>query len=297
MQNPKALMDKDDATALIGVPVAMLIGAGLAWAGAQHGWVLHNVPVMYLCVAAAFLVQWLVFIPSYLFKTERFYDFTGGVTYLSITLFVIALNPHSDLRSKLIASFICIWAIRLASYLFLRILRAGDDSRFANIRAKFWRFLLAWTLQGLWVTFSLAAGLAAMTSRPVAMDVFAYAGAAIWLAGFTIESLADSQKARFRRDPNNKGRFISSGLWSWSQHPNYFGEIVLWLGIAVMAFPVLRGWQYVTLVSPVLVTILLTRVSGIPLLRAAAEKKWGGQPDYELYKRRTAKLVLLPPRA
>jgi steroid 5-alpha reductase family enzyme len=129
------------------------------------------------------------------------------------------------------------------------------------------------------------------------MDVFAYAGATIWLVGFILESLADYQKSRFRSNPENKGKFISTGLWSWSRHPNYFGEIVLWLGIAVMAIPVLQGWQFATLVSPVFVTVLLTRISGIPLLEEAADAKWGGQAEYERYKHRTSKLLLLPPRA
>jgi steroid 5-alpha reductase family enzyme len=290
-------MNKNNLQALIAITLSFVIGAGLAWAGAQHGLVMNGYPVMYWCVAAAFAIQFVMFIPAFIFKTEKFYDLTGGLTYLSITLFAISVNPHSDLRSKLIATFICVWAIRLASFLFLRILRAGEDSRFARIKQQFLRFLMAWALQGLWVTFSLAAGLAAITSRPVAMDIFAYAGAALWLVGFSIESLADYQKGRFRANPKNKGRFITTGLWSRSRHPNYFGEIVLWLGIAVMAFPVLQGWQYVTLVSPVFVAILLTRISGIPLLEEAADKKWGGKADYEEYKRRTAKLLLLPPRA
>ena len=290
-------MNKDNLQAIIAITLSFVIGGFLAWTGAQHGLVMNGYPVMYWCVAAAFAIQFAVFIPAFLFKTEKFYDLTGGLTYLSITLFAISLNPHSDLRSKLIATFICVWAIRLASFLFIRVMRAGEDSRFARIKHRFLRFLMAWTLQGLWVTFSLAAGLTAMTSRPVAMDVFAYVGAAIWLVGFFIESLADYQKGRFRANPANKGKFISTGLWSWSRHPNYFGEIVLWLGIAVMAFPVLQGWQYVTLVSPVFVTILLTRISGIPLLEEAADKKWGGHTEYEDYKRRTSKLVLLPPKA
>lgn len=289
-------MNKDNLQALFAIAIALGIGAGLAWAGAQHGWVLRDYPVMYWCVAAAFVIQFIVFVPAYIFRTEKFYDLTGGLTYLSITLFAISLNPHSDLRSKLIATFICVWAIRLASFLFIRVMRAGEDSRFERIKHQFLRFLMAWTLQGLWVTFSLAAGLTAITSRPMAMDAFAYAGASIWLVGFLIEALADHQKNVFRRDAANKGRFISSGLWSWSRHPNYFGEIVLWFGIAVMAFPVLQGWQYATLVSPLFVTLLLTKISGIPLLEEAADKKWGGQADYEAYKKRTSSLVLLPPR-
>lgn len=288
-------MSKDNVQALIAIVLSLVIGALLAWAGAQHGLVMNGIPVMYACVAAAFMVQFIAFVPAYIFKTEKFYDLTGGLTYLAITLFAISLNPHSDLRSKLIASFICLWAIRLASFLFIRVLRSGEDSRFARIKKQFLRFLMAWALQGLWVSFSLAAGLAAITSRPVAMDAFAWVGAGIWLVGFILESVADFQKNQFRSKPENKGKFITSGLWAYSRHPNYLGEIVLWLGIAVMAFPVLQGWQYVTLVSPVFVTILLTKISGIPLLEEAADAKWGGQPDYEAYKRRTAVLLPWPP--
>ncbi len=290
-------MDKDDKIALVTVPVAVAIGAGFAWAGASVPvFSIGKFPVIYICIAAAFVIQWLAFVPAYLFKTEKFYDFTGSITYLSITLFAIKMNPHSDLRSRLIASFIAVWAIRLGFFLFSRILKAGEDSRFVNIRGKFLRFLMAWTLQGLWVTFSLAAGLTALTSLPVRMDVFGYAGAGLWCVGFLLEALADFQKSRFRREPSNRGRFISSGLWAWSRHPNYFGEIVLWTGIAVMAFPVLHGWQYATLVSPVFVTLLLTKISGIPLLEEAADKKWGGQKEYDDYKRRTSVLIPLPRR-
>lgn len=290
-------MSKDNLQALIAIILSLAIGAALAWSGAQHGLVMNGIPVMYVGVAAAFAIQCIAFVPAYIFKTEKFYDLTGGLTYLAITLFAISLNPHHDLRSKLIASFICLWAIRLASFLFIRILRAGEDSRFAQIKKRFLRFLMAWVLQGLWVSFSLAAGLSAITSRPVAMDAFAWVGSGIWLAGFTLESVADFQKSRFRSNPENKGKFIASGLWAYSRHPNYLGEIILWFGIAVMAFPVLQGWQYATLVSPVFVTILLTKISGIPLLEEAADAKWGGQPEYEAYKRQTPVLLPWPRRA
>ena len=99
------------------------------------------------------------------------------------------------------------------------------------------------------------------------------------------------QKRRFRADPANKGQFIHTGLWARSRHPNYFGEIVLWIGIAIITLPVLRGWHWVTLISPVFVTLLLTRVSGIPLLEKRADERWGGQEDYETYKVRTPVLI------
>jgi steroid 5-alpha reductase family enzyme len=107
--------------------------------------------------------------------------------------------------------------------------------------------------------------------------------------------VSDAQKNRFRADPANRGKFIQTGLWAWSRHPNYFGEIVLWIGVAIIALPVLRGWQYLTLISPVFVTLLLTRVSGVPMLERRADEKWGGQEDYEAYKARTPVLIPRPP--
>jgi steroid 5-alpha reductase family enzyme len=153
-------------------------------------------------------------------------------------------------------------------------------------------FAAIWTLQGLWVTLTLAAALAAITTTTrKGLDLWALLGFLVWAAGFALEATADAQKSRFRADPANKGKFIQSGLWSRSRHPNYFGEIVIWIGVAMIALPVLRGWQYVTLISPVFVTLLLTRVSGIPLLEKRADEKWGGQPDYEAYKERTPVLI------
>jgi len=96
---------------------------------------------------------------------------------------------------------------------------------------------------------------------------------------------------KFKMDESNNGKFISSGLWSLSRHPNYFGEIMIWLGVAIIAFPVLSGYQYFALSSPVFVYLLLTRASGIPILEKNADKKWGGQEAYEEYKRNTPVLI------
>lgn len=253
-------------------------------------------PLVYGFVIAAYVIQWIAFIPAYCLTTEKFYDLTGSFTYLSITITAIILSGHTDTRSILIAVFICTWAGRLGSFLAIRVHKAGEDSRFAEIKRKFWKFFMTWTLQGLWVTCTIGAGLTAILSDPVEMDGFAYAGAIIWFLGFDIEVVADAQKSAFRRDPENKDKFITSGLWSWSRHPNYFGEIVLWFGIAIMAIPTLKGAQYVTLISPFFVTLLLTMISGIPLLEESADKKWGGQPEYGSYKQRTSALIPFPPR-
>jgi steroid 5-alpha reductase family enzyme len=158
------------------------------------------------------------------------------------------------------------------------------------------QFLLAWTLQGLWVLLTAAAALAVITggvSKP--LGLVGAIGIAIWAAGLLIEIVADQQKSQFKKDPANKGKFIGTGLWAWSRHPNYFGEIVLWVGMAIVAIPVLQGWQWATLISPVFVYFLLTKVSGVPMLEDAADERWGGQDDYEDYKRRTPVLFLKPP--
>jgi steroid 5-alpha reductase family enzyme len=147
----------------------------------------------------------------------------------------------------------------------------------------------------LWVTFTVSAALAAITSSlRKELGLLALIGSLIWLFGFAFEVIADSQKNRFREDPANKGKYIQSGLWANSRHPNYFGEIVLWIGIAIIAIPVLQGWQWVTVISPLFVTILLTRISGIPMLEKRADEKWGGQEDYEAYKKQTPVLIPKP---
>jgi steroid 5-alpha reductase family enzyme len=147
------------------------------------------------------------------------------------------------------------------------------------------------------VSFTLAAALAAITStKRVELGGLALIGFFFWIFGFAIEIIAYRQKSAFNTKSQNKGKFISSGLWAWSRHPNYFGEIVLWIGIAIIALPALQGWQWVTLISPVFVTLLLTRISGINLLEARADEKWGGQSDYEAYKANTPILIPSPPK-
>ncbi len=278
---------------ILSIAVATMLGIGMALAGSWGGGVfVDSLPLFAFCVLLAFGINWLVFIPSFIFKTEKFFDLTGSFSYAAVILTAFWLSSEKDIRSIIILVLVLIWAMRLGSYLFQRILKDGKDKRFDQLKNNFFGFLMTWTLQGLWVTFTLAAALAAVAgANKLPLDVFAVVGIIIWLIGFSFEAIADWQKSVWRKDPKNKGRFIDVGLWSRSRHPNYFGEITLWFGMAIIAFPTLQSWQLLTLVSPLFVTLLITKISGLPMLEAYADKTWGKGKAYQKYKKNTPILI------
>jgi steroid 5-alpha reductase family enzyme len=285
-------MNKTERTSFIIFPVLIVVATLFALAGSQGGSALGGMPLFGLLIGLAILIQWLAFFPAYWQQTEKFYDITGSITYLLVVTLAMVFGPGMDARGLLLWALVAVWAVRLGSFLFRRIQKAGRDDRFDEIKPSFIRFLNAWTIQGLWVTFTMAAALVAITTTArKEMDLFALIGFLIWVFGFGLEVIADTQKSRFNADPANKGKFIRTGLWSRSRHPNYFGEIVLWIGVTVIALPLLQGWQWVALISPVFVTLLLTRISGVPLLEKKADQKWGGQAEYETYKKTTPVLI------
>lgn len=288
-------MNARSRQALLALPIILAIGVAIGWAGSQSGERAFGWPLFALCGVFSFGVNWLVFVPAYAYQTERYFDLTGSLTYLTLVGASLLLGPASP-RALLVGLLVSLWAIRLGRFLFQRITEDGSDGRFDALKPDFLRFLMTWTLQGLWVFLTLACGLAAMTTRSTEpLGWAAVLGTALWAIGFTIEAVADHQKRVFKKHPSNQGRFITTGLWAWSRHPNYFGEILLWIGIAVIALPALEGWQYATLVSPVFVYVLLTRISGIPLLEARARKRWGDDPRFQTYTSETPPLVPRPP--
>lgn len=210
-------MNKAERTALIALPVIILVGVGVAFAGSDNGFEAFGIPLFALGVGLAFVIQWLAFVPAFIWQSEKFYDLTGSLTYISVTTIIVLLSPEVDGRSLLLLALILIWAGRLGTFLFRRVQKAGKDGRFDEIKTSFWRFLMAWTLQGLWVTFTFAAALAAITSRTrEELGWVALIGFLVWLFGFAFEVIADNQKSRFREDPANEGKFIQSGLWARS---------------------------------------------------------------------------------
>ncbi len=290
-------MNEQTRRSVVGIAIAVVVGALVALAGSDGSATVGSIPVFALCGLLAFVINWIVFVPSNRAQTEHYYDLTGSITYLTVTAVALLLSDNLDARAVIVGVMVWIWALRLGTFLFRRVRRDGRDGRFDKIKTNPLRFFMAWTIQGLWVLLTLAAALAIITGDDrQSIGWWAGIGIAVWVAGFTIEVVADRQKSAFKTDPANEGRFITSGLWAWSRHPNYFGEIVLWTGIAIMALPVLSGWQWVTLISPVFVTLLLTRVSGIPMLEARAEKRWGDDPEFRSYTERTPVLVPRPPR-
>ncbi len=286
---------KGRALAFTVVGCSILVAMGVAWAGSRGGAAIGGAPVMIACAWLAFVVQWVAFVPAFLRQTERFYDLVGSLTYMAVMALAIFASRPTDLRSALLGVLVFAWALRLGTFLFRRVQVAGSDPRFDEIKPSASRFLVAWTLQGLWVFLTLSAALAAITtSTPTELGATDAVGLGVWAGGFAIEVIADRQKSRFKAE--RPGHFIDTGLWAWSRHPNYFGEIVLWIGIAVIASSTLRSWQWVTMVSPLFVIVLLTRVSGIPLLEQRADERWGADERYRRYKAKTPVLVPRPPR-
>ena len=256
-----------------------------------------GIELVFNAVFLAFAIQWIAFIPAYIFQTEKFYDLTGSLTYLLVIWYSLTLS--SDQFTNLnganivIVLLISLWAIRLGSFLFMRIHHDGEDKRFRSIKPSASQFFMTWTLQGLWVSLCSMCALTAISSNTgIVTNAFFYIGLALFILGFTIEVMADMEKSAFKANQENKDKFITTGLWARSRHPNYFGEIVLWTGIAVMSFSSLEGLQYLTLISPIFTYLLLVYVSGVRMLEARGDLKWGDKPEYQEYKKKTPVLFI-----
>ena len=256
---------------------------------------LTEISLVKSAVLFAFIIQWVLFVPAFLFKTEKFYDISGSFTYISIISYVYYqsyLLKGFNLGNLILVFFIGFWAVRLGSFLFLRIHKAGEDKRFRLIKRSPTQFFMTWTLQGMWVSLCSACALTAMASdQGLIINNWFYIGSFLFLFGLAIEIIADYQKTIFRKDDKNKDDFIKTGLWALSRHPNYLGEIILWLGVSVISFSSLSDWQYITLISPIFTYLLLVHISGVRILESNGKKKWGHLKNYNEYIDKTPMLL------
>ena len=239
-----------------------------------------------------FLIHLLIFLPSYFFQTEKFFDLTGTISYVSSVVFIFFKSNNIEsinLGSLVLSTFIIIWSLRLGTFLFLRIKKAGKDRRFNEIKKSFSWFFMTFSVSGMWVTICSICALTGIANG-IIFSSTTIIGIIIFIIGFTIEIIADSQKTKFRANDDNKDKFISSGLWKYSRHPNYLGEIILWLGISLISFSSLEGFQYITLISPIFTYLLLVNVSGINFLEKSGKKKWGHLESYKKYLKETPRL-------
>ena len=242
-----------------------------------------------------FVIQWIAYIPAFIFKTEKFYDLTGSLTYIaaiSFALYSTNTSQSLDLGSLIIGAAIIFWAVRLGSFLFMRVHKDKKDGRFDTIKTSFSQFFMTWTLQGMWVFICSSAALVAIANPTgVPINIVFIIGLALFILGFVVEIIADNQKSAFRSIPENKDVFINEGLWARSRHPNYFGEITLWTGITVMGISTFEGMNYLALFSPIFSYLLLNYVSGVRMLEYRGHKKWGHLDAYQDYKKSTPKLI------
>lgn len=243
-------------------------------------------------MAVDFGIQWVAGTIAVLLQTEKFFDLTGSLTNILLTLLSLKSNQSYHTRQKVNSAMVLTWAARLGFFLFSRILQDGKDSRFDKVRKNPKIFFIYWTLQGLWVLLTILPVLIVnykKDNEPVNNQD--QLGWGLWVVGFLIEVIADHQKTQFRKDPANAGKFITSGLWSISRHPNYFGEILLWIGIYISSRSTFKGLEHIGIVSPLFSIYALTRLSGIPPLEAAGRKRWGTDPAYLAYIQNTASLI------
>jgi steroid 5-alpha reductase family enzyme len=250
-----------------------------------------------LSFAVALAVNGAFFAVAAVRRTDVVTDLSYSLTFALLAV-VLPFTGARELVQIGASLLVLVWAVRLGAYLFRRILRMKVDHRFDEMRDKPLRFARFWVLQAITVAVvMLPVSYLLDSNDPPGFGPWAIAGASVWLVGLVIEAVADAQKSAFRAKDENRDRFVANGLWRYSRHPNYFGEMLVWWGIFAYVVPVLHGAAFAVVAGPVFITLLLLFVSGIPLLERSADEKYGSDPVYREYKRRTSILVPLPPRS
>ncbi|HEU0266427.1 MAG TPA: DUF1295 domain-containing protein [Candidatus Saccharimonadaceae bacterium] len=250
--------------------------------------------VIWLSLTIALVINFLLFQVAFRRQSDKLTDFAYALSFIVVTLSAFSLSPHKTGASLVASILVLIWALRLGSFLVLRIRKSSHDKRFDEIRGNYFKFLKFWLGQGL-VAWLLLLPLLFMLSRNSEWSWLVIVGVVVWAIGFIIETIADTQKYRFNSVTKNRGHWISSGIWHYSRHPNYFGEITIWVGMYIIAFSGLPLFEkLIGLVSPVAIFVTLRFISGVPILEKSADKKWGDDTSYKKYRDNTPLLIPWP---
>ena len=249
--------------------------------------IIHN---LLFTLALSLTVQAVFFACAATLETDKVTDLSYGLTFVLIAGALLLHARRRDAAEVGLAVMVIAWGVRLAGYLVYRIVHMGRDARFDGIRERFWRFFTFWLFQGLAVWVILLP-VTLWYSRPGPWNRWMCAGASVWLVGLLIEAVADQQKFAFKRRATGRARWTDTGLWRYSRHPNYFGELLCWYGVYVFAAPDIGAWNAIAVASPLAITVILLFATGIPTLEASAQKKWGSDPEYQAYRTRTSLLV------
>lgn len=239
--------------------------------------------------------QLLFFVITALLKFDKVTDFAGSTNFIILAVLTLVLKGTWHFRQVVLSFLVVSWGLRLGLFLLLRILQWGEDRRFDEMRSNLGKLAVFWIFQAVWVwTVSLPVTVVNGIDRDPSVQAADIIGWIMWSVGVSVEATADQQKLTFKNAPENRGKWCNVGLWNISRHPNYFGEILLWWGIFVASAPVLEGAEWLVILGPIFLTLLLLFVSGIPLLEQSADKKFGNVAAYRAYKRTTSPLIPLP---
>jgi steroid 5-alpha reductase family enzyme len=248
-----------------------------------------------LTFGISLLIQAVLFAFAATLKTDKVTDLSYGLSFVLIAIALLRRGDPGQRPQLALALMVILWGLRLAGYLLFRIVHMGRDKRFDGVRENFVRFLRFWLFQGIAVWVIMLPVIVWFDS-PGPWHALMTVGAIVWAAGLAIEAIADAQKFAAKSRPGGDARWMATGLWRYSRHPNYFGELLVWWGIFLFVVRDLTLVERLSVIGPLAITVLLLRVTGIPTLEASAAKKWGDNPDYQAYVARTSRLVPMPPK-